>query len=132
MAAHYAQMIVQRHLQNPPEAPIAQEAPETCYKNVDLNSLQNLQSRTIGGEYVGLAASQRLGLEALFTQLGLNARQTKLAPLSIIGRLVHPGSELQTADWARHLSGIGELLGVDFSHLSHNALYRISDVLLEH
>ena len=55
-----------------------------------------------------------------------------MALLSIISRLVHPSSELQTADWALHLSGIGELLGVDFSHLSHNGLYWINDVLLEH
>ena len=132
LAAHYAQMIVQRHLQSPQEAPAAQAAPEACYETVDLNSLQNLQSRTIGGEYAGLAACKRLDLEAFFLKLGLSSRQSKLALLSIVGRLVHPGSELQTADWARHLSGIGELLGVDFSHLSHNALYRISDVLLEH
>ncbi len=132
LATHYAQMIVQRHLQNPQEAPASQSAREAHYETVDLNSLQNLQSRTIGGEYVGLSTCKRLGLEEFFARLGMSSRQIKLAHLSIIGRLVHPCSELQTADWARHLSGIGELLGVDFSHLSHNALYRISDVLLEH
>lgn len=132
LAAHYAQMIIQHHLQQQPQAAGSKEPPEAKYETVDVHSLQNLQSRSIGGEYVGLAACKRLGLEPFFEKLGLSSQQVKLALLSIIGRLVHPGSELKTADWARHLSGIGELLGVDFSHLSHNALYRISDVLLEH
>ena len=131
LASFYAQIIIQRHLQTPEETE-SPSAPDAQYETVDLNSLDTLQCRTIGGEYVGLAASQRLGLETFFTELGLNARQSKLALLSIIGRLVHPGSELQTADWARHISGIGELLGMDFSHLAHNALYRISDLLLDH
>jgi transposase len=52
--------------------------------------------------------------------------------LAIVGRLVRPGSERQTRAWAQELSGLDELLGTDFRHLSHNALYRIADRLLAH
>ena len=131
LARKFAQKIIQKHLQLKPSHE-AKEPAEKDYETVDLNSLDNSQSRTIGGEYIGVAACERLDLESFFGKLGFNSKQVKLALLSIIGRLVHPGSELKTADWARHLSRIGELLGVDFSHLSHNALYRISDLILEH
>lgn len=131
LANEFAQKIIQQHLQQK-ALPESSEPAEKCYDTVDLNSLDNSQSRTIGGEYIGLHACERLRLESFFEKLGFNSKQVKVALLSIIGRLVHPGSELKTAEWARHLSGIGELLGVDFSHLSHNALYRISDLILEH
>jgi transposase len=131
LATHYAQQIIQQHLQQQP-LPEPEEPPEKEFETIDVGSLQNSRCRTIGGEYVGLEACQRLGLESFFEKLGFTHKQIQLALLSIVGRLVHPGSELKTANWARHLSGISELLGVDFSHLSHNALYRISDLLLEH
>jgi transposase len=38
-----------------------------------------------------------------------------------------PASERDTALWARHVSGLEELLGADFGNLSNNALYRVSD-----
>jgi transposase len=128
LASQYAQQIIQRHLWKQPVA----EKQEKEFETVDINSMQNSQCRTIGGEYVGLEACKRLRLQSFFEKLGFSSNQIQLALLSIVGRLVHPGSELKTADWARHLSGIGELLGVDFSQLSHNALYRISDLLLKH
>jgi transposase len=49
----------------------------------------------------------------------------------IIGRLLHPASERETMVWGQELSGLDEMLGVSFEHLSHNALYRLSDRLLE-
>jgi transposase len=128
LATQYAQQIIQRHLWQQPVA----EKKDKEFATVDINSLQNSQCRTIGGEYVGLEACKRLRLQSFFEKLGFSSNQIQLALLSIVGRLVHPGSELKTANWARHLSGIGELLGVDFSQLSHNALYRISDLLLKH
>ena len=131
LATHYAQQLIQKHLANQP-SPEREEPSEQEYETVDVGSLQNSRCRTLGGEYVGLEACKRLHLESFLQKLGFTSKQIQWALVSIIGRLVHPGSELKTAHWVRHLSGMGELLGVDFSRLSHNALYRISDLLLEH
>ncbi len=131
LATYYAQQIIKQHLEIKPA--VAPEEPKANeFETIDVGSIQNSHCRTIGGEYVGLAACRRLKLESLFQKLGFTPKQIQLALLEIIGRLVHPGSELKTAAWARHISAMGELLGVDFSHLSHNALYRISDLLLDH
>src|SRR5450631_3923112 len=51
---------------------------------------------------------------------------------SIIGRMVSPGSELQTHDWLQSRTGLGELLGHDYGSTSLTRLYTISDRLLKH
>jgi transposase len=128
LAEHYAQLIIKNRLAQT----VADEEPKPRYATVDLNSLENSKCRTLGAEHVGISVFKELGLDKYLKTLNLTEQQVQLAQLSVVGRLVHPASELNTAAWARHLSAIDELIGSDFSHLSHNALYRISDTLLEH
>lgn len=64
--------------------------------------------------------------------MGFNQKQVTQATLSIVGKLVHPGSEKRTRQWARKLTAMDELLNTDFTYLPNNALYRISDLLLTH
>ena len=97
-----------------------------------MNSMTDTKSRTLGAEHVGLCTFKKLGLNFLLAELGFNQTQVGLAALSIVGRLVHPASEYRTRRWAQNLSATGELLDSDFSHLSNNALYRISDLLFAH
>ncbi len=59
-------------------------------------------------------------------------RQIDVAFLLIIGRLVRPGNELKTYEWAKNKSALDELLETDFAHLSKNTLYDVSDKLYEH
>jgi transposase len=56
----------------------------------------------------------------------------EIAALPIGSKLVYPGSEWRTRRWARNLTAIDELLTTDFSYLSNNVLYRMSDLLLSH
>jgi hypothetical protein len=64
------------------------------------------------------------------SEAGFREDKIHQAALLIIGRLLHPGSERETAWWGREASGLEELLGADFQHLSNNALYRLSDQLI--
>jgi len=129
-AVHYAQLIIQKRLIKPEAEDRKKEEPQ--YETVNLNSLTNSKSRNLGAEHIGFAAFKMLGLDTLFSRLGFNDNQGALAALSIIGKLVHPGSEQQTRRWAQNVSALGELLNTDFTHLGNNALYRISDMLLTH
>ncbi len=126
LASHYASLIIQKSL----AATVEAEASD--YETVDINSLSNSRSRTIGAEYVGLSMFRGLGLNALFNSLGFTQDQINLAVLSVVGRLVSPASEKGTREWAQYLSSLDELLGTDFSRLSNNAIYRISDSLLSY
>lgn len=128
-AVHFSQKLIHKGLLNWPISEKAEEKPE--YEEIDINSIGQSCTRTIGAEYVGVSTLKMLEFDKLFGQLGFNQSQIDQAILSIVARLVNPGSELSTSEWARNISGIDELLGTDFSDLSHNALYRISDLLYE-
>jgi hypothetical protein len=128
-AVHFSHKLIHKGLLNSPICEKAEEKPE--YEKIDINSISQSATRTIGAEYVGVSALKMLEFDKLFGQLGFNQSQIDQAILSMVGRLVNPGSELSTSEWARNISGIDELLGTDFSYLSHNALYRISDLLYE-
>lgn len=99
---------------------------------VDVNSLSHDDIRKIGAEHVGLFAAHQLQLPKILTDLGLNRKQINLALATIIGRLVHPGSELRTHHYLTNNSALDELLETDFSVLPLKNLYMISDVLLKH
>lgn len=130
LAIHYAQLIVQKQLVKPVINEINQTEP--AYETININSLKDTKCRTLGAEYIGLATFKNLCLDRLFRQLGFTENQIMHAELAIIGKLVHPGSEQRTKRWAQQLTALDELLHTDFSHLSNNALYRISDLLFEH
>jgi len=135
LADHFAQLIIKNRLAqavNKSGSLASDDEQEPRYETVDLNSIENSKCRTLGAEHVGVSIFRELGLDAYLKKLNFNQQQIKLAQLSVVGRLVHPASELNTAAWARHLSAMDELIGTDFSHLSHNALYRISDALFKH
>lgn len=97
-----------------------------------LNSLEAGDSRSIGAEQVGLTWFRYLEMDKMFRGFGFSPRQVNLATLSILGRLINPGSELSTHSWAKELSGLGELLGDDFTHVSKNSVYEIADRIFAH
>ena len=126
LAQHYAGMLRQKEMRS---IPTPQEAD---WEKIDLNSLSQGEFRTIGGEAVAYDAFNRLGIPEILAQLGFKEERIHQAALLIIGRLLHPSSERETAMWGKELSALDELLGADFEHLSNNALYRISDELVKH
>jgi len=134
LADHYAQLIIKNRLalaNNESGSFDSDEEQEPRYETIDLTFIENSKCRTLGAEYVGISVFRELGLDAYLKKLNFTEQQVHLAQLSIVGRLVHPASELNTAAWSRHLSAMDELMETDFSHLSHNALYRISDALFK-
>ena len=126
LAHEYAQKLLRKY-----EAEYADQSQPT-FEYVDLDSLTQLQSRTIGAEYVGLSAIKQLNLDTLLRECRFTQRQIEVALLLILGRLISPGSERWTHKWARHISALDELLESDFTHLSLNTLYYTCDKLIAH
>jgi len=131
MAQQYAARIVSRRSAAVEEKDAAVAA-GTDYQRVDLAMLEVIRPRSVGAEHVALAAAQQVGLEVKLTALGFNRHQLAAALGLIVGRMVYPASELATPQWLQQRSGLGELLGYDFSTLDLNHLYRVSDRLLAH
>ena len=115
-----------------PTAPVATERPAPDVQEVDIDSLQQTQPRSVGVEHVALHALEQLGFVKKLVDLGING-VTRAAILgNIIGRMAEPASELATWNWLQAHSALGELIDVNFCNLSHMSLYRASDVLMRH
>jgi transposase len=126
LAQEYAGLLRDREMRS---APVAEKP---YWETVDLGSLSQGKARTIGGEAIGCEFFQRLEFPRILREVSFSEEQINKAALLIIGRLLHPASERETALWGTKVSGLGELLGSDFEHLSPNALYRVSDLLVAH
>ena len=81
LAQRYAARLV---IYNPP----ADQGEEgASYQEVDIDSLEVVQPRSVGVEHVGLAALQELELPQILATVGLNGVQQAAAIGSIIGRM---------------------------------------------
>jgi transposase len=102
------------------------------FAEVDVDSLDVLQARSVGVEQAGRWAMQGMGFEDLLTERGFNGVDRAMAIGSVIARMASPGSESSSGKWLLAPSGLGELLGEDYARHASMRLYRVSDKLLRH
>ena len=128
LARRYANKIIHQ------EASVVPEDKDVSpdYATVDLNSVDNEESRSVGAEHVVYETIKQLGIEEKLEEIGLNNHQIAASIGVIAGRLIAPGSERSTHYWLQNSSALGELMGFDFSDLSLDRLYKASDYLLKH
>jgi len=126
-AERYRDLIIAKLAQ-----PVATATPEQDYHRVNINHIEAAQARSIGAETLALHAVMQLQLDQKLAALGFNKIESAAALGSIIGRMISPGSELQTHDWLQTRTALGELLDHDYGSTSLTRLYTISDKLLKH
>jgi hypothetical protein len=102
------------------------------FAEVDLDSLELTQPRSIGVEHVALAVMRELAFEPLLESLGINGVMRTAICGSIIARMAAPASELASHRWLTETSGLGDLLEVDLAAMPLSRLYRASDALMKH
>lgn len=112
-----------------PNTLVPKSTPE--YISLDVNSLAISNGRSLGGESICLEMIHELGLDSFFQKHGFSQKEQALALGTLIGRLLHPGSERATLNWLQRSSGLGELIDFDFNQSSLNRFYEISDKLLQ-
>jgi len=113
-------------------ATVCATPPAPDFQEVDVDSLQQSQPRTVGVEQLGLHALRQLGLIDKLAELGINGVTRASIVGNIVGRMAQPGSERATLQWLQDESGLGELMDVDFGTLSLTRMYRGSDLLMKH
>jgi len=131
LATHYVSLIEEKKIAVENNTEVINNTEDAEYETINVKSVKNRQIRTIGAEHVAFSMYKELKFDRLFIGLDFNALQQDLAALSIIGRLVNPGSERTTREWAKYRSGLDKLLNTSFKNLSNNALYRISDLIYD-
>jgi len=132
LAEHYSNLIKEKRLREQNNVTTIVENLEPDYKEIVIKSLKHHKVRTIGAEHIALSAFRELELDKFFRESGFTQRQEMHAALSIVGRLVYPGSENSIRLWAQHLSGLDTLLNYSFKELSNNSLYRIADKIYKY
>ena len=138
LAAHYAQMILSKSLNQAAsggdQAGVIEDAtpPQstTNYQNVDINSVQTSESKSIGAEYVMAEQMSQYGFDRILGELDFSPKQIDYAKHLIIGRAVHPSSERELARWINDDSAIKELIG-STEAVYDNALHRTAVMLQE-
>ena len=93
-AERYSDLIIAKLVQ-----PVAIATPEAEYHRININRIEAAQARSIGAETLACHAVRQLQLDQKLTALGFNKIDSAAALGSIIGRMVSPGSELQSHDW---------------------------------
>ena len=128
LAQYYAQQLNRKEMSNVSIVP----QKEFEWETVDLNSVALNECHTIGGETIAYHFFNKLGFPQIFADIGFSQDQIDKATLLIIGRLLHPASEVEILLWGKRVSALEELLNTSFQHWQVKSLERMSDQLLEH
>jgi transposase len=86
------------------------------------------EHRSAGPVHVGFQFWKRLQLDNILKRLGLSTKAIQLTCAMALNRLVYPRSEHAMPNWIRS-TALGDILGVDFSSLVDDPLYRNLDRL---
>lgn len=133
LAQTYASQVIRR-LSSPKDSHEHSENEdlEPEFVNININSIEKSDPRSVGAEHLILQMANQLKLPQQLSKLGLSQTDTSIALGSIIARAVCPDSERSTHAWLCNESGLGELIDFDFKKSSLDKLYQVSDKLLTH
>jgi len=102
------------------------------YEQVDVSTVEVSESRSIGGEYICNESFKELGVGDILKSLGFTASEIEISRALIIGRMLNPGSELNTYEWLKERSSLFELLGINYHRKSLRQFYRVSEKLFKY
>ena len=98
---------------------------DSNYQNVNLDSLEQIESKEIGGEWLVKQAFDKLGLIDIFEEIGLDSKQVDTAQLLLTAKLIHPSSELETERWLNENSAALELYN-NIEKVTRYKLYQVA------
>ena len=103
---------------------------EPIYENVDIQSLQASELRSLGPEYACHSIWNELKFDDVLLLSGVSKHVLPLMEALVIGRLTSPGSERHTHKWIENQSAIFELTGKPVKY-SLSSLYRAGTTLFD-
>ena len=115
----------------PVAQPAASEAQGLVIDGVLADQVTHTHTTPLGPSLLGYEAWNRLEMNKMLESLGFNPAQAQAAAVSVINRLVDPGSELALVDWLPD-SSLPELMGMETTQAGKDRFYRVSDLLMKH
>ena len=104
---------------------------EAEFHNVDIKTLDAIDVKEFGNEYLCKQVLDRIDLRSHLSELGFSRQKIDQALISIIAKAIYASSEYKTAQILQMNSSLMELFKYDKA-ISHKQLYVISDMLYEH
>ena len=98
------------------------------FQTVDINSMETQSPRSLGAEYLCHSMWKELQISEFLEKQGVSPRVTPVLEALVIGRMINPGSERYTKEWADKRSALYELTGAPLRS-SLNSYYRAGDTL---
>ncbi len=109
------------------------ENPEPEWMEVDTRRVRAEGVRDFGGYWLGLQASEQLGLITFLDSMARGREEipwSTMAMVLVLTRLCEPTSELRIAEHLYERSVLGDLLGIPGDKVNDDRLYRTLDNLL--
>ncbi|TRZ50049.1 MAG: IS1634 family transposase [Dehalococcoidia bacterium] len=88
--------------------------------------------RSLGPELAGASAWDRLSMDAILKEAGLDKKSRELTKATVLARLISPASEARTLKWIRKRSYVAEIINTDLLEVKKDPIYEIADILLYH
>ena len=107
-----------------------EEVKSTDFQKVDINSLKTMRSRSFGGEYLCSSIWKELRITNFLLQSGVSPNTIPILKALVLNRLIDPGSERYTREWADNRSALYEIIERPLYH-SLNSYYRGGDALFK-
>ncbi len=103
------------------------------YCEVDVNSIEQQSSLSIGGEWLVKQAFEDFDMKELLSSVEMNDTECSVAQQLLMARLLHPSSELETRRWLKESSAAGELFPIsDARGVSRYRLYKAAEKMYQH
>ena len=101
------------------------------FQAVDVHSFEASELRSLGPEYVSHHTWKKLHFDRVLLQAGVSPQVLPILEALVVGRLIDPGSERHTWQWAENRSALYEMTGPALRR-SLNSFYRGGDTLFSH
>ena len=108
------------------------KAPKGRSLTIDPQKVSATACRSLGPELVGNDAWDRLSMDTILKDVGLNKKSRGLAKAVVLARLISPASEASTLKWIKERSSVAEIINTDLLSLKKDPIYEIADILLYH
>jgi hypothetical protein len=101
---------------------------EANYQNIDLETVEQIESKEIGGEWLVKQAFEKLEIEDILKAAKLDDNLTEIAQMLLTAKLLHPSSELETQRWLCENSAANELYKTQ-ENISRYKLYKAATAM---
>jgi len=108
------------------------KAPAGKSLTIDLEKVGTCACRSLGPELAGASAWDKLSMDAILKDAGLDKKTRELAKATVLARLISPASEARTLKWIKERSSVAEIINTDLLSIKKDPIYEIADILLYH